>query len=279
MNATPFVKMHGLGNDFVVLDDRDGSLAIDRVRAAAIADRRRGVGCDQVLILKPANDPGADVFMEIRNVDGTEAEACGNGTRCVASLIMDEKGADALDVETVVGIRPVTRDANGHVSVDMGPPGINWAEIPLAHEADTLHIEFENAPLSDGVGVNMGNPHVVFFIDDAETVELENIGPPMEHHSLLPMRANIELVSQLGSNKLRVRVWERSSGITQACGSGACAVGVAANRRGLTGRKVEVVLDGGSLFTEWRENDGHVLMAGPAATSFRGQLDPSLLAR
>ncbi|MBT6093235.1 MAG: diaminopimelate epimerase [Rhodospirillaceae bacterium] len=276
MTGMPFIKMHGLGNDFVVLDGREASLPIGVAEARAIGDRRTGVGFDQLLIMRPARDSAADVFMEIRNTDGSEAEACGNGTRCVAALVMDETGNDSISVETVAGVLPATRREDGLVCVDMGPANLDWSDIPLAKAADTLHIELEGAPLSDAVGINIGNPHAVFFVDDAEAVELNAVGPQLETHAMFPARANIEVVSGLGTDKLRMRVWERAVGITQACGSGACAVAVAAHRRGLTGRAVEVVLDGGTLFLEWRD-DGHVLMAGPTATVFRGLLDPSLL--
>ncbi len=276
MTGLPFIKMHGLGNDFVVLDGREASLPIGVPQARAIGNRRTGVGFDQLLIMRPAKNSAADVFMEIRNTDGSEAEACGNGTRCVAALVMDELGRDAIGVETVAGVLLAMRREDGLVSVDMGPANLDWGDIPLAQSADTLHIELEDAPLSDAVGVNIGNPHAVFFVDDAEAVNLTAIGPQLETHPMFPARSNIEMVSVLDTDKLRMRVWERAVGITQACGSGACAVAVAAHRRGLTGRSVEVVLDGGSLFLDWRD-DGHVLMAGPTATVFNGHLDASLL--
>ncbi len=277
MMDIPFTKMHGLGNDFVVIDDRDGALALGPAEARAIADRRSGVGFDQLLILeKPTNDE-ADVFMRIRNPDGSEAEACGNGTRCVASRVMDERGRDQIQVETVAGLLASSRSPDGRVTVDMGPAGLDWSDIPLSHAVDTLHMEIGAVGLSDPVGVNMGNPHAVFFVDDVNAIDLENVGPKLEHDPLFPERANIEIVQLTGPDALRMRVWERSAGITQACGSGACAVAVAAHRRGLTGRKVDVMLDGGLLQIEWRE-DGRVLMTGPVATSFEGVLNPSLLA-
>ena len=277
MTKIPFIKMHGLGNDFVVLDNRESSLVIDQATIAAIANRRHGVGCDQVLILKPTKAPDAYVFMEIRNVDGTEAEACGNGSRCVAALMMEETGKHVLGIETLAGVLSVEQDGTGSVIADMGPAQYNWQDIPLARETDTLHINFGGVPLTDGVGVSMGNPHIVFFVKDVDEVELDIIGPQIEHHPLLPERANIEVVSLLEADRLRMRVWERSSGITQACGSGACATVVAAHRRKIARRLAEVVLDGGSLFVEWRESDGHVLMAGPTTMAFRGELDPAAI--
>ena len=275
METVPFTKMHGLGNDFVVLDDRDGRLAVGEAEARAIGDRRKGVGFDQLLILEPPQHPDAHVFMRVRNPDGSEAEACGNGTRCVAARTMDELGSNRLNVETVAGVLETTRGADGLVTVDMGPANLEWYDIPLAKPCDTLHLDIANGPLVDPVAVNIGNPHMVFFVDDADTIDLGALGPKLEHHPLYPERTNVEVVSVLGPDKVRMRVWERSAGITQACGSGACAVSVAASRRGLTGRKVEVILDGGSLIIEWRD-DGRVLMTGPTAISFEGRLNPSL---
>ena len=276
MDKVTFTKMHGLGNDFVVLDDRDGSLTLGEEEARAIGNRRKGVGFDQLLILEPAKHPDAHIFMRIRNPDGSEAEACGNGTRCAAVRIMDELGTNRLNVETVAGILETTRAADGLVTVNMGPAKLDWSDIPLAEPRDTLHLDISNGSLIDPVAVNIGNPHMVFFVEDAETIDLGTLGPELENHPLYPERANVEVVSLLGPDKVRMRVWERSAGITQACGSGACAVSVAANRRGLTGRKVEVVLDGGPLIIEWLDN-GRVLMTGPTAISFEGRLDPTLL--
>lgn len=277
MTQVAFTKMHGLGNDFVIVDGRDGDLAIGGTQARAIGDRRRGVGFDQLLILEPAKDAAADLFMRILNPDGSEAEACGNGTRCVAAQVMDELGRDTLNIETVAGVLATTTGADGLVTVDMGPANLEWRQIPLAVEADTLHLDIENGPLRDPVAVNIGNPHMVFFVDDADAIDVAGLGPALESHPLYPERTNVEICSLSGPNQLRMRVWERGAGITQACGSGACAAGVAAARRGLTGRRVEIVLDGGPLSIEWRE-DGRVLMTGPVATSFEGTLGPELLA-
>jgi diaminopimelate epimerase len=274
MSRIEFRKMHGLGNDFVVVDGRVRDPGLGEAHYRAIGDRRRGVGYDQLLTLLPARN-GGDVFMQIQNPDGSEAGACGNGTRCVAALVMDELGREELALETIAGTLMCKRAEDGLVTVDMGPARLDWREIPLASEADTAAITvsgFEN--LGPAVGVNMGNPHLVFFIEDAEAVDLPNIGPKLEHHPLLPDRGNIEFVSLLGPDHLRMRVWERSAGITQACGSGACAAGVAAIRRGLVGRAVTVTLDGGDLKIFWRP-DGHVEMTGPVATSFSGTLDLS----
>ena len=277
MDPVPFIKMHGLGNDFVVIDGRAALPALTKDRARAICDRRTGVGCDQLLVIEPAANGAADAFLRIYNPDGGEAEACGNGTRCVAALLMDESQADAVRLETLRGILPATRETNGLVSVDMGEARLEWHEIPLLREMDTLHMDIEALPLRDAVGVNMGNPHAVFFTDDAEAVPLAAIGPGLEHDPLFPERANIGIVQVLGPDRLRFRVWERGAGITRACGSGACAAVVAAARREvIAGRKATVVLDGGELEIEWRA-DGHVTMSGPVAESFRGAVDPDRL--
>lgn len=278
MNGIPFIKMHGLGNDFVVLDARDGRLVIGPEEARAIGNRRTGVGFDQLLILEPARDGMADVFMRIRNPDGSEAGACGNGTRCVAARVMDETGTDHLVIETIAGLLDAEATGDGRVRVDMGPARLDWREIPLGSAVDTLHIPVGSGPLQDAVGVNMGNPHAIFFVDDAEKIDLHIHGPVLERHEMFPDRANIGVVQVLDESHIRYRVWERGAGITQACGSGACAAAVAANRRGLTGKQVSVRLDGGVLDIEWLP-DGHVMMTGPVATAFTGTLSPDLIAR
>ena len=276
MRDIPFTKMHGLGNDFVVIDARKRKLALGDAAVRTIADRHKGVGFDQLLVLEKAKTKGADVFMRILNADGSEAEACGNGTRCVAELIMREKSKDAVTVETVAGLLAAQSDGEGRVGVDMGVPRLAWREIPLARDCDTLNVPLTLGPLVVPVATSMGNPHATFFVDDAHSIDLASLGPKLEHDPIFPERANIGVVQVLSPERLRFRVWERGAGITIACGSGACAALVAASRRGLAKRKAEVVLDGGTLEIEWRA-DGHVLMTGPVATSFHGTLDPSLV--
>ena len=276
MNSIPFIKMHGLGNDFVVIDDREGNFSVSAAEVRKIGNRRRGVGFDQLLVLEPARDPNADVFLRIFNPNGLEAEACGNGTRCVAAQIMNEKRTETLNIETIAGILETRRNTRGLISVNMGFAKFDWAEIPLAEETDTLQLNISSGPLTDPVAVNVGNPHIVFFIENAENIDLAKLGPDLENHPLFPNRTNVEVASIIAPDKLRLRVWERGAGITEACGSGACAAGVAAHRRGLTGRKIEVILDGGPLEIEWK-NDGHVHMTGPVANTFEGWLDPSIL--
>ncbi|MFN4090904.1 MAG: diaminopimelate epimerase [Alphaproteobacteria bacterium] len=284
--GTPFVKMHGLGNDFVVLDARLQPLALSDAQVRAIADRRTGVGCDQLIVLRPPRAAGADAFMEIRNADGAEVEACGNATRCVAGVLMRETARRTAVIETVAGLlagRAAAREAAAGdaaavdlVTVDMGVARTGWAEIPLREACDTLHLPLALGGLADPVATNIGNPHATFFVADVDAVDLQALGPQLEHHPIFPERANIGVVQPTPSGGLRLRVWERGVGITRACGTGACAAMVAAVRRGLTGRRAEIHLDGGALQMEWRE-DGHVLMTGAVATSFTGFLDPSLL--
>jgi diaminopimelate epimerase len=278
----PFLKMHGLGNDFVVLDARRAALDLTLDRRRAIADRRRGVGCDQLIVLEPPTDREADVFMRIYNPDGGEAGACGNATRCVASVVMDERKTDQVTVQTIAGMLDSQKTGTGSnglpvISVDMGLARLDWRDIPVAQACDTNHMPIGLGPLRDPVGTNMGNPHATFFVDDAASIPLAELGPKLEHDRFFPERANISVAQVLDEGRLRLRVWERGAGITLACGSGACAAVVAASRRGLVQRKAEVVLEGGSLTIEWLRDD-HVLMTGGIALAFKGELDQSLLA-
>jgi diaminopimelate epimerase len=276
MGKIPFLKMHGLGNDFVVLDGRRAAIAVDAAAARALADRRTGIGCDQVILLEPPRHPAAQVLMRIRNPDGSEAEACGNATRCVADLLRCETGDASVRIETVAGLLEAEATPDGRVAVDMGPARTGWGEIPLAHAMETDRVELTLGPLSAPVCTNIGNPHATFFVDDVEAVDLAALGPVLEHHPLFPQRANIGVAAVRDRRNIRLRVWERGAGITRACGSGACAALVAASRRGLAGRQAAVALDGGILDITWRE-DGHVIMTGPIAVSFEGTFDPQLL--
>lgn len=257
-----FLKMHGTGNDFVVFDERDRPLALTPARVAALADRHRGIGCDQLIRLLPPTDPRAAVRMAIHNPDGSTSGACGNATRCIATLL--EPGAA---IETPGGLLPTRRLADGRVEVDMGPPALEAAAIPLAHaHADTLHLELAGDPAACA----MGNPHATFFMADVEAVDMAAFGRAVGANPLFAQGANIGVATILDAGTIRLRVFERGAGLTLACGSGACAALVNAHRRGLAGRRARLVLDGGTLDIHWRESDGHVLMTGPAATSFRG---------
>ncbi len=276
MSEMIFTKMHGLGNDFVVLDARVHAISLDAQKAKSIADRRLGIGCDQILIIEPATIEGADMFMRIFNADGSEVDACGNGARCVAALVMAETGAENIRVQTNAGILEGMAGEDVMVAVDMGPANLDWQAIPLAGEADTLALDLSLGGLSGPVAVNVGNPHAVYFVDDAAAVQLEDLGPQIETHAMFPERTNVEIAQLLADGSIRLRVWERGVGITRACGTGACATLVAASRRKLTERNATIILDGGALDIAWRD-DNHVIMTGPVATVFTGTLNPSLL--
>jgi diaminopimelate epimerase len=267
-----FTKMHGAGNDFVVIDERAVSLGLSAAQVVALADRRLGIGCDQLITLE-APPPGspADLFMRIRNPDGSEAGACGNATRCVVDLVHRQTGQRAVLVQTISGLLPAEMREDGLVCVDMGPPRLEWQDIPLARPMDTLHLALAAGPLTDPAAASMGNPHATFFVPDLAAVPLAKLGPLLEHDALFPQRANIGVVQVLARDRLRLRVWERGAGLTLACGSGACAALVNAVRRGLADRTAALELDGGRLEITWRD-DGHVLMTGPVVTSFTGEI-------
>ena len=269
----PFLKMHGCGNDFVVFDERAGALGLTAARAAAIADRRTGVGCDQFIVIEPPpQNSAADAFMRIRNPDGGEAGACGNATRCVVRLLHEQTGLRHQVIETISGLLPANVLPDGRIRVDMGPARLGWQDVPLAGPADTLHVDLARGPVRDPAACSMGNPHATFFVPDFSTVDVAALGPSLEHAEIFPERANIGFAQILAPDRIRVRVWERTAGLTLACGSGACATLVNAARRGLTGRRAIVVVDGGELEIEWRA-DGHVLMTGPTVLSYRGCID------
>ena len=327
----PFKKMNGLGNDFVIIDARAGPLRLSAIAAGAIASRTGGVGCDQVIVLEPSR--AADVFMRILNADGSEVSACGNASRCVAALLSPGLGRDRLTIETRAGVLDAEAGAGGLVTVDMGAPRFEWNQIPLSRAfEDTRAIDLAYA-LPDGRVlerpgvVNVGNPHCIFWVQDAGSYDLASFGAALEHHPLFPERANVSLAevvegktpspqpspearrgelppslphpqagadgerefaadnsgvpSPLGEkdrmrgdfpSRIKLRVWERGTGITRACGTAACATAVAAARTGRTGRRASVELPGGVLFIEWREADDHILMTGPTEFEFEGAL-------
>ncbi len=256
----PFMKMHGLGNDFVVIDQRGDGPTVDPALAVAIADRHRGVGFDQLAVISS----GTDLHLTFYNADGSTSAACGNATRCIARYEMDRTQRDALTITTDRGTLHAVDAGGGLTSVNMGIPQLDWADVPLAQAMDTLALPIDGTPTATG----MGNPHCTFFVDDAETVDLAARGAETEHHALFPERTNVQFASVVGPDHLRMRVWERGVGVTLASGSSSCATGVAAARRGLTGRKVRIDLDGGTIHVDWRE-DG-VWMTGPTAHVFDG---------
>lgn len=268
----PFYKMHGLGNDFVIFDSRSDGFIPDAKTCQLIADRHCGVGFDQTIMLLRPERPDVDVRIVIKNADGSEVNTCGNATRCVGRLMFEETGKNAITVQTNAGLLKVTKDAGDLIAVDFGTPWLAWNEIPLAKDCDTLNVPVAVDGYKTPCCVSMGNPHAVFFVPDAEQVPLAAVGPKLEHDPMFPERCNIEFAHIINRTRIRMRVWERGTGITQACGSGACATLIAAVRRDLSDRRAVIVLDGGELTIEWRESDGHVLMAGPAAMPFKGNL-------
>ena len=272
--GAPYVKMNGLGNDFVIVDLRTRAAEMTSAAAAAIADRNKGIGCDQVITVE--NRDGD--YMGIWNADGSAVEACGNAARCVAWGLMNETGEEAVVFGTPAGEVTARRVGNDRISVDMGAPRLGWKDIPLAEQMDdTRFVDIKLGPIDAPVlwgpsAVNMGNPHCIFFVEDVETQALDRFGPMIEHHPLFPQRANVSVAQVTSDHAIRLRVWERGAGITKACGTAACASVVAAHRRRLTARKATVTLDGGPLAIEWREEDDHVHMTGPVAFEFEGEI-------
>lgn len=264
----PFIKMHGLGNDFIVLDGRETALpVITETFARALADRRTGIGCDQLVVLEPSST--ATLKARFFNQDGGEVESCGNASRAIGLLL----GA-AATVETLGGLLAVSPDAAG-ISVDMGEPRFEWDAIPLAYPLDTLTMPVGWDSLDSPTAVNVGNPHVIFFVPDCGAVDLDRLGPEIEHDPLFPQRVNVNVATVESRDRIRLRVWERGVGETRACGTGACATAIGAMRRGLADRSVTVALPGGDLRIEWTLA-GRILMTGPATESFRGDFDPAL---
>lgn len=280
--ALPFVKMNGLGNDFVVLDARRAPIALTPDAVRAIADRRSGIGCDQLIVIEPDAIEGVDAFMRIFNAEGGEVDACGNATRCIVATIAAEKGAQGATIRTNAGILSGTLTGD-LVTVDMGMPRFAWEEIPLAEPfADTTGIELQIGPIDAPVlhtpsVVNVGNPHAIFWVDDLAAHDLARFGPLLENHPIFPQRANITLAHVLGPDRIRIKVWERGAGLTLACGTAACATAAAAARKGLTGRKVTIELPGGPLKIDWRKDNDHILMTGPWANDGAGEIPAHLL--
>lgn len=268
---TPFLKMHGAGNDFVVFDARKKPVRLSKAQVEQLSDRRFGIGCDQLVVIEPSDK--AVAMMRIFNADGSAASACGNATRCVGSLLMEESGLKKLKLETPAGVLEIEAAANGLVTVDMGAPKFEWHQIPLVSDYDTLNVPLKKDTLSNPVAVNMGNPHAVFFVSSAKEVELSYVGPQIENHPMFPDRINVSVAQVVSPDAIVLRVWERGAGETLACGTAACATLVAAHRRGLTKNAATITLTGGVLNVEWRTgSDGHVWMTGPVAKTFEGRI-------
>ena len=276
-STIPFVKMNGLGNDFVVVDARTAPVRIDAEEARHIANRATGVGCDQVIVLE--NSRHADVRMRILNADGSEVGACGNATRCVAWLLAEETGARNVSIDTEAGELDAQVTSIDRITVDMGHPRFGWADIPLAEPFhDTRAIELQVGPIDDPVlhspsVVNVGNPHAVFWVDDVNAIDLGRVGPLLENHPIFPERANISIAQVLSRTHLKIRTWERGAGLTRACGTAACAAAVTAMRKKLVDRDADVTvsLPGGDLVIAWTPDD-RIMMTGPAELEFRGAL-------
>jgi diaminopimelate epimerase len=268
-NNLPFMKMHGLGNDFVIIDSRGRDAVTTPALARAVGNRNTGVGFDQLAEIRWGRN--SDIILDFWNADGSIAGACGNATRCIAQYVLSETGADALTIKTLRGVLQAVPAEDGLVSVNMGIPQLEWQDIPLTHDVDTQHLPINGDPAA----VGMGNPHCVFFVDDVLAVDIAERGKAMEHHELFPEDTNVEFAEIRSEQEIRMRVWERGTGITLACGSGACATAVAANLRGLTDKAVRIEVDGGWLNLDWRD-DG-MWMTGPTAHVFSGTFEPAFL--
>lgn len=277
LGGAPYRIMNGLGNRFVILDLRESGVSMDAESAVKLADPKTGPGCDQVITIE-SRSGYAGPFMGVWNADGSEVDACGNASRCVARLLMDEATRDQIEFNTGGGRLSAWRVGDNRIAVDMGEPKFSWRQIPLAEQMDdTRFIDIKLGPIDKPVlwgpsAVNVGNPHCVFFVEDAEAQALDRFGPLVENHPLFPERANVSVAHVTSRHAIRLRVWERGVGITRACGTGACAALVSAHRRRLTGRKATVSLDGGDLAVEWREEDNHIIMTGPIAFDGDGTL-------
>ena len=272
-----FAKMNGLGNEIAVLDARDRPLTLNASAVEALAVPGKGIGFDQLMVLLPPKNPLADVYTEIWNADGSKVAACGNGSRCVAWYVMREMSRENLVIETEAGLLGAISVGPNRISVDMGEPIFEWERIPMSERMDTVRIELQVGPIDDpvlhGPGVvSMGNPHCVFFVQDAELAPVEAVGPMIEYHPLFPERTNVGFAEIVARDHIRLRVWERGAGLTKACGTGACAALVAAVRRRLCDRIANVQVDGGMLQIEWRESDNHVIMTGAVALESEGNL-------
>lgn len=272
-----FAKMNGLGNEIAVLDARERPLTLNASAVEALATAGKGIGFDQLMLLLPPRNPMADVYTEIWNADGSKVAACGNGSRCVAWYVMREMNRENLVIETEAGLLGAVSVGPNLISVDMGEPILDWELIPMSERMDTIRIELQVGPIDDpilhGPGVvSMGNPHCVFFVQDAELAPVEAVGPMIEYHPLFPERTNVGFAEIVARDHIRLRVWERGAGLTKACGTGACAALVAAVRRRLCDRVAKVQVDGGMLEIEWRESDNHVIMTGAVALETEGTI-------
>lgn len=275
MTSVPFIKMQGAGNDFVVIDNRAGEYSINGTWAERLADRRFGVGCDQLVIMEPSEK--ADVFMRIYNADGSEIGACGNASRCIGWKVIQEKGDSHVSIETAARVLECRKHSEYSVMVDMGEPKLEWDDIPLSEPRNTEHLGIAEGMLMDPMAVSMGNPHMVFFVKDLDFVRLGEAGSKLEHHELYPERTNVSAAQVIARDDVKLHVWERGAGLTLACGTAACATLVAGVKRDVLDRKATVALPGGDLLVEWDKETNHVYMTGPVAVVYEGQFDKGLV--
>ena len=263
--------MHGLGNDFVIIDNRLKNIDITKNLINKLSDRKSGAGCDQLITINPSYNNNIEASIEIFNSDGDRAEACGNGTRCVAKLLFDESKKKEIDILSDAGILNARKVDEFNISVNLGKLSTDWKKIPLSKDIDTLNIPINIKGFSKGIAVNIGNPHIVFFGNNIDKVDLSNIGPIIENNNLFPNKTNVEIIEIINKNKIKMRVWERGVGITMACGSGACASVYAGLLKNLLDNNVEVELNLGSLFISIENNEA--TMTGPAEISFLGSIE------
>jgi diaminopimelate epimerase len=265
-----FIKAQALGNDFVILDQRQHPMMLSTSQVKMVADRRLGIGCDQVIVIEEPRSPKTAAFIRFFNVDGSEAGACGNGTRCAALFLMQDE-EQSLMVETISGLLLVHRTSHDMIKVNMGQPNFDWQSIPLDKPRNTLNLPLRYKGLSKATALSMGNPHLVFFVDDVETVPILKIGPKFELHPWFPKKTNVGFVQVLSPQMIRLKVWERGAGLTPACGSGACGAVAAAHQQSLTGRQVTVVCDGGEIEIDWQADA--LWMTGPAILTYAGKIN------
>lgn len=279
--ARPFLKMNGLGNDFVVVDARVSPFPVSEGQARAIANRLTGIGCDQLIVMEKSDS--ADVTMRIWNAEGGEVESCGNASRCIADLVMAETGADTATIMTKGGFLAAKKAGDKLVMIDQGSPRFGWKDIPLSEPfADTRHIELQIGPIDKPLihspsVVNVGNPHCIFWVDDLNVVDLAKVGPMIEYHPLFPQRTNVELAKVVARDHVVLKVWERGAGLTQACGTAACATMAAGHRIKLIDARCRISLPGGDLFMAVNEDNGHILMTGPVSYDGEGVIPEALL--
>jgi diaminopimelate epimerase len=266
-----FIKMHGLGNDFVIIDKRNLDVMITTKLINKLSDRKSGAGCDQLITINSSKQSNIDAVIEIFNPNGDKAEACGNGTRCVAKLLFDETGKEEINILSDSGVLKAVNTNNGDISVNLGELSADWEKIPLSEKIDTLNVPIKINGFSNGIAVNIGNPHIVFFGKNINDVDLAKLGPIIENNKFFPNKTNVEIIEVINSKKIKMRVWERGAGITLACGSGACASVYAGQLKKLLDKSVEVQLERGSLFISIEKNEA--ILTGPAEISFYGNIE------